>query len=87
MSHNPRFSLSTITNGITTTASYTLDDNLIVYGDNTYSYNDDGYLVDKTTPDGTTTYSYGTMGELQRGKGSGDNDNSSPSPQSKPTIK
>ena len=53
MSHNPRV----ISNHI-------LDDQLEVYGDNTYQYNDDGYLQTKTTPDGTTTYSYGAMGEL-----------------------
>jgi len=47
------------------TASYTLDDQLEVYGNNTYRY-DDGYLVEKTTPDGTTTYEYGTLGELKR---------------------
>ncbi len=58
MSHNPRVTVKT------TTASYTLDDNLVVYGDNTYSYDADGYLQTKTTPEGTTTYSYGTMGEL-----------------------
>jgi len=46
------------------TASYTLDDNLVVYGDNTYRYDEDGYLNEKTTPNGTTTYSYGTLGEL-----------------------
>ena len=55
---------SATVNGTSITASYTLDDNLVVYGDNTYSYDDDGYLQTKTTPDGTTTYSYGTMGEL-----------------------
>jgi len=53
MSHNPRV----ISNHI-------LDNQLEVYGDNTYQYNDDGYLQTKTTPDGTTTYSYGAMGEL-----------------------
>ncbi len=53
MSHNPRV----ISNHI-------LDDQLEVYGDNTYQYNDDGYLQTKTTPEGTTTYSYGAMGEL-----------------------
>ena len=58
MSHNPR-----LTNNQTITASYTLDDNLVVYGQNTYTY-DDGYLKTKTTPQGTTTYSYGTLGEL-----------------------
>jgi RHS repeat-associated protein len=51
--------------GATITASYTLDDNLIVYGDNTYRYDDDGYLIEKTTPDETTTYSYGALGELR----------------------
>ncbi len=51
-------------NGTTVTASYTLDDNLVVYGDNTYLYDEDGYLKTKTTPQGTTTYTYGTLGEL-----------------------
>ena len=51
-------------NGTSISASYTLDDNLVVYGDNSYSYDDDGYLQTKTTPEGTTTYSYGTRGEL-----------------------
>ena len=59
MSHNPR-----LTNNQTITASYTLDDNLVVYGQNTYTYDDDGYLTEKTTPQGTTTYTYGTLGEL-----------------------
>ncbi|MEJ2527675.1 MAG: hypothetical protein P8Y49_06285, partial [Sulfurovaceae bacterium] len=52
-------------NGITTTASYTLDDQLVVYGNNTYAYDDDGYLSQKTTPDGVTSYTYGTLGELR----------------------
>ena len=55
---------SATVNNQTITASYTLDDNLVVYGDNTYLYDDDGYLTEKTTPNGTTTYSYGTLGEL-----------------------
>ena len=63
MSHNPRFSLAAL-NGTTTTASYTLDDQLVIYGDNAYRHDNDGYLTEKVTPDGTTTYSYGTMGEL-----------------------
>ena len=46
-------------------ASYTLDDQLEVYGDNTYRYDDDGYLQEKTTPRGTTLYEYGTLGELK----------------------
>jgi YD repeat-containing protein len=35
---------SATVNNQTITASYTLDDNLVVYGDNTYLYDDDGYL-------------------------------------------
>jgi len=57
---------SATVNNQTISASYTLDDNLVVYGDNTYSYDDDGYLQEKVTPDGTTTYSYGTLGELRQ---------------------
>jgi len=52
-------------NNKTTSASYTLDDSLVVYGDNSYLYDEDGYLQTKTTPQGTTTYSYGTLGELK----------------------
>jgi len=55
---------SATVNGQTTTASYTLDGQLEVYGDNTYYYDEDGYLSDKTTPEGTTTYTYGTLGQL-----------------------
>jgi len=55
---------SATVNGTSITASYTLDDNLVVYGDNSYLYDDDGYLKEKTTPQGTTTYTYGTRGEL-----------------------
>ena len=50
--------------GVTTTASYTLDDNLEVYGDNTYLYDEDGYLIKKTTPNGETLYTYNTLGVL-----------------------
>ncbi|HIQ47632.1 MAG TPA: hypothetical protein EYH57_08435, partial [Sulfurovum sp.] len=56
---------SATVHGTSITASYTLDDNLVVYGDNTYLYDDDGYLKTKTTPDGTTTYNYGILGELR----------------------
>ncbi len=52
------------TYGRTTTASYTLDDQLEVYGDNSYSYDDDGFLTQKTTPNGTTAYTYDTLGAL-----------------------
>ncbi|CAA6801210.1 MAG: odd Oz/ten-m homolog 4 [uncultured Sulfurovum sp.] len=48
-----------------TQTQYTLDDSLLVYGDNTYSYNEDGYLEEKVTPDGTSTYTYGSLGELK----------------------
>ena len=57
--------LSSTVNGITTTASYTLDDQIEVYGDNTYTYDNDGYLQEKVTPDGTTSYIYSTLGELK----------------------
>jgi RHS repeat-associated protein len=50
--------------GVTTQANYTLDDNIEVYGDNTYRYDEDGYLVEKTTPQETTTYIYNTLGAL-----------------------
>ena len=66
MSHNPRvINYQTSINSDLTTAHYTLDDQLVVYGDNSYRYDDDGYLVEKVTPDGSTTYSYGTLGELK----------------------
>ncbi len=56
--------MSATINGVTTTASCTLDDQLEVYGDNTYRYDDDGYLMEKTTPEGTTNYTYSTLGAL-----------------------
>ena len=31
---------------------------------NSYRYNEDGYLEEKTKPQGSTTYSYGALGEL-----------------------
>lgn len=55
-------------NGVSTAGYYTLDDQVEVYGDNTYTYDEDGYLSSKTTPDGTTTYSYSTLGELKEVK-------------------
>ncbi|MEA3490976.1 MAG: hypothetical protein U9R27_03670, partial [Campylobacterota bacterium] len=48
----------------TITASYALDDSLVVYGDNSYRYDEDGYLNEKIIKEGTSTYRYGTMGEL-----------------------
>ena len=53
-------------NNETTNGYYTLDDQIVTYGNNTYQYNDDGYLQSKVTPNGTTTYQYGAFGELQR---------------------
>ena len=51
--------------GVISEGSYTLDDNLVVYGQNTYKYDEDGYLSEKTTPEGSTAYSYGTLRELK----------------------
>jgi len=51
-------------NNTTSQASYTLDDQLEVYGNNSYRYDDDGYLIEKTTPQGVTTYNYNTLGAL-----------------------
>ena len=56
---------SATVNGTTSAGSYTLDDQLVVYGENTYLYDDDGYLSEKTSPEGTTAYEYGTLGELK----------------------
>jgi RHS repeat-associated protein len=59
---------SATVNGVTKSGYYTLDDQVEVYGDNTYTYNEDGYLSSKVTPNGTTTYSYSTLGELKEVK-------------------
>lgn len=59
---------SATVNGVTTSGYYTLDDQVEVYGDNTYTYDEDGYLSSKVTPNGTTTYSYSTLGELKEVK-------------------
>ena len=58
--------LKAVVYGTTSTASHTLDDQLEVYGDNTYRYNSDGYLSEKITPNGLTTYTYGIFGELKK---------------------
>ena len=58
--------LQAIVYGVNTNASYTLDDNLEVYGENTYRYDEDGYLVEITTPTETTTYTYNTLGALTK---------------------
>jgi len=57
---------SATVNSTSTTGSYTLDDALTVYGDNTYRYDEDGYLIEKTAPEGSTTYTYNTLGALTK---------------------
>jgi RHS repeat-associated protein len=52
---------SATVNGTTHYGIYTLDDQIQSYGGDTYTYNDDGYLIAK----GTTTYDYGSRGELK----------------------
>ncbi|WP_188108613.1 RHS repeat-associated core domain-containing protein [Sulfurimonas lithotrophica] len=56
--------VSATVNGVTTSAYYTLDDQTEVYGDNTYTYDEDGQLVSKQNSLGTTTYTYNTYGTL-----------------------
>jgi RHS repeat-associated protein len=56
--------ISATVDGVTTTAYYTLDDQTEVYGDNTYTYDQDGQLISKQSSSGTTTYSYNTYGAL-----------------------
>ena len=56
--------VSATINGVTTSAYYTLDDQTEVYGDNTYTYDEDGQLVTKQNSLGTTTYTYNTYGAL-----------------------
>jgi len=52
MSHNPRvINYQASINADLTTAQQVLDDQLVVYGDNSYRYDDDGYLVEKVTPE------------------------------------
>ena len=56
--------ISATVNGVATSAYYTLDDQTEVYGDNTYTYDEDGQLVSKQSSSGTTTYTYNTYGTL-----------------------
>ncbi len=48
----------------TTTGTYDDQDRLTNYGDNTYTYTDNGELLTKTNTSGTTTYSYDELGNL-----------------------
>jgi len=50
--------------GVNFAAQNTLDDRLQVYGDNTYRYDEDGFLIEKNTPEGTIEYSYDATGAL-----------------------
>ncbi|BBG66160.1 Rhs family protein [Hydrogenimonas sp.] len=51
-------------NNKTYTAHSAPDDRLEVYGDNTYRYDEDGYLTEKNTPEGAVTYGYNILGAL-----------------------
>ena len=52
-------------NNIQASSSYTLDDQIEVYANNTYTYDEDGYLKQKVTPINTTNYTYLELGELK----------------------
>ena len=58
--------LSATIDGITLSATYDTQDRLITYGDNTYTYNDNGDLATKTNSQTseTTTYNYDELGNL-----------------------
>ena len=47
----------------------TLDDQIEIYGDNTYRYDDDGYLIEKVTPTGTTSFILRHPRSFDDGKG------------------
>ena len=49
----------------TTIGTYNQEDQLKSYGNTEYDYDEDGCLKTKTTPTGTTTYTYGIYGELK----------------------
>ncbi|KPJ75573.1 MAG: hypothetical protein AMJ54_14645 [Deltaproteobacteria bacterium SG8_13] len=44
--------------------AYDAEDRLLTAGSNTYSYDVDGFLTSRTTPQGTTGYTYSSRGEL-----------------------
>ena len=46
-------------------AYYDLDDSLEQFGPERYAYDEDGYIKSKSTSEGTTTYDYGSLGELK----------------------
>jgi hypothetical protein len=45
--------------------TFTLEDQLEVFEDNSYDYDTNGYLHVKITQNSVTTYHYDTMGELK----------------------
>ena len=57
--------INSIVNNIQASSSYTLDDQIEVYANNTYTYDEDGYLKQKVTPINTTNYTYLELGELK----------------------
>ena len=60
-----RIAMSNSLTGVNARAFYNLDDTIDQFGQNSYKYNVDGYLETKTTPEGTTRYTYGSLGELK----------------------
>ncbi|MDR1008552.1 MAG: RHS repeat-associated core domain-containing protein, partial [Campylobacteraceae bacterium] len=57
--------LSSTINGQTTTASYNSEDQLLTYGNNIYSYDNDGRLMKKQNNEGITSYKYDAFGNLK----------------------
>lgn len=52
------------TNDGTINATYDVQDRLLTYGSETYTYTPDGELLTRSGPGGTTTYGYDEMGNL-----------------------
>jgi len=57
---------STLINATVTNTTTNTSDQLSVYGERSYTYDQDGYIATQTTVEGTTKYQYGTMGELRK---------------------
>ena len=51
-------------NCMSTVATYNARDQLLTYGQNSYTWTVDGGLATKTTPSGTTNYTWNALGEL-----------------------
>ncbi|MBF0635432.1 MAG: RHS repeat-associated core domain-containing protein, partial [Nitrospinae bacterium] len=51
-------------NGVVTQGFYDLQDRLLTYGNNSYTYTANGELLTKSSASGTTTYNYDVMGNL-----------------------